>query len=143
MFGNADGNMINPPNPNRSYWLRTAEIGIPNQEALHLFWDLEIILGMAKDLPGDSQAAADALYTANAIVNVVHADDPDTVAKGRQISQDFFKKRSEYGYADHEVVATGHCHIDTAWLWPFDETKRKAARSWASQCTLMDEYPEV
>lgn len=33
----------------------------------------------------------------------------------------------------HQIFACGHCHIDTAWLWPYAETKRKIARSWASQ----------
>jgi alpha-mannosidase len=42
----------------------------------------------------------------------------------------------------HEVTAIGNCHIDTAWLWPYDETKRKAARSWATQCGLMDDFPD-
>ena len=40
------------------------------------------------------------------------------------------------------VYAIGHCHIDTCWLWPWAETKRKVARSWANQCDLMDRYPE-
>ncbi len=40
------------------------------------------------------------------------------------------------------VSAVGHCHIDTCWLWPWAETKRKVARSWSSQCDLMDRYPE-
>lgn len=80
---------------------------------------------MVNDLPQDSQASADALYTANAIVNAVHADDPSTIAKGRAISQAFFKSRSDFGCAEHEITATGHCHIDTAWLWTYDETKRK------------------
>jgi alpha-mannosidase len=31
---------------------------------------------------------------------------------------------------------------DTCWLWPWAETKRKVARSWANQCDLMDRYPE-
>lgn len=31
---------------------------------------------------------------------------------------------------------------DTAWLWPYDETKRKVARSWSTQVELMDRYPE-
>lgn len=31
--------------------------------------------------------------------------------------------------------------IDSAWLWPFDETKRKVARSWSTQLDLMDRYP--
>lgn len=40
------------------------------------------------------------------------------------------------------VVATGHAHIDTAWLWPVREAVRKVARSWSTQLALMDEYPE-
>ncbi len=40
------------------------------------------------------------------------------------------------------VYGIGHCHIDTCWLWPWEETKRKIARSWANQCDLMDRYPE-
>ena len=35
----------------------------------------------------------------------------------------------------------GHCHIDTAWLWPYAETRRKVARSWATQLELIDKYP--
>lgn len=40
------------------------------------------------------------------------------------------------------MYAIGHCHIDTCWLWPFAETKRKVARSWSNQCDLMDRYAE-
>ena len=29
----------------------------------------------------------------------------------------------------HRVVAVGHAHIDSAWLWPVRETIRKCARS--------------
>lgn len=34
--------------------------------------------------------------------------------------------------------AVGHCHIDTAWLWPYRETKRKIARSWSTQLELIN-----
>lgn len=40
------------------------------------------------------------------------------------------------------VYAIGNCHIDTCWLWPWAETKRKVARSWSNQCDLLDRYPE-
>ena len=33
-------------------------------------------------------------------------------------------------------------HIDTAWLWPFSVTQQKSARSWSTQCDLIDRYPE-
>src|SRR5690606_38055443 len=42
----------------------------------------------------------------------------------------------------HHVIATGHAHIDTAWLWPTAETVRKCTRTFASAVRLMDEYPE-
>jgi alpha-mannosidase len=42
----------------------------------------------------------------------------------------------------HEVAAIGHAHIDTAWLWPLAETRRKLVRTLRSQTRYMDEYPE-
>ncbi len=42
----------------------------------------------------------------------------------------------------HHIVATGHAHIDTAWLWPIRETIRKCTRTFASAVRLMDDYPE-
>lgn len=41
----------------------------------------------------------------------------------------------------HELTAIGHNHIDTAWLWPLEETHRKTLRSWTAQLRLMDRYP--
>jgi alpha-mannosidase len=40
------------------------------------------------------------------------------------------------------VGACGHAHIDTAWVWPMREAKRKVARSWASAARLAREYPD-
>ncbi|MFV0315915.1 MAG: alpha-mannosidase [Microthrixaceae bacterium] len=42
----------------------------------------------------------------------------------------------------HRLHAIGHAHIDTAWLWPMRETRRKCARTFSNQVRLMEEYPE-
>lgn len=42
----------------------------------------------------------------------------------------------------HTLATIGNCHIDSAWLWPYSETKRKVARSFSSQLKLMEDYPE-
>jgi alpha-mannosidase len=42
----------------------------------------------------------------------------------------------------HEVIAVGHAHIDTAWLWPLAETHRKTQRTFSTAVRYMDEYPE-
>lgn len=40
------------------------------------------------------------------------------------------------------VLAVGHAHIDLAWLWPIRQTRHKCVRTFATQCRLLDEYPE-
>ncbi|KAJ1565543.1 hypothetical protein HK405_012115 [Cladochytrium tenue] len=103
---------------------------------------------MAKDLSEDSQLSSDALYAANMIVNTLRRSDPTSVGRAKLISTEFFSRRSLPNTAHtawtarHVVTAVGNCHIDTAWLWPYAETKRKVARSFATQLSLMDKYPE-
>ena len=38
--------------------------------------------------------------------------------------------------------AAGHAHIDTAWLWPIRETRRKCIRSFSNVLRLMDRFPD-
>jgi alpha-mannosidase len=40
------------------------------------------------------------------------------------------------------IALTGHAHIDLAWLWPLDETRRKARRTFHTAVDLMERYPE-
>ena len=46
------------------------------------------------------------------------------------------------GKASTELSVLGHAHIDTAWLWPIAETKRKCVRTFSSAIRLMDSFPE-
>ena len=41
-----------------------------------------------------------------------------------------------------KLCLTGHAHLDLAWLWPLDESKRKARRTATTQLALMKRYPE-
>ena len=72
----------------------------------------------------------------------------ESIIKGRKIAQKYLgdKVDSAAVYdtnaAEPLVYGIGHCHIDTCWLWPWAETKRKIARSWSNQCNLLDQYPE-
>ena len=40
------------------------------------------------------------------------------------------------------IALTGHAHLDLAWLWPVEETRRKARRTFASVLGLMDRYDD-
>ena len=70
-----------------------------------------------------------------------------SILEGREIARKYIGDHvdsSKVYETDEEstVFAVGNCHIDTCWLWPFAETKRKVARSWSNQCNLLDRYPE-
>jgi alpha-mannosidase len=45
--------------------------------------------------------------------------------------------------SEGEVWLTGHAHIDLAWLWPLDETRRKARRTFHNVVSLIEKYPEL
>src|ERR1700682_3662716 len=46
-------------------------------------------------------------------------------------------KQSE---STHVITAVGHAHVDTAWLWPLREARRKCARTFSTALALMDKY---
>jgi alpha-mannosidase len=41
------------------------------------------------------------------------------------------------------LALTGHAHLDLAWLWPLEETRRKAKRTFASVLGLMNRYEDL
>lgn len=61
-------------------------------------------------------------------MDVFEVGNQDSIRAGLKIAEDYLggKRHSADVYNGGQqalVFATGHCHIDTAWLWPFDETK--------------------
>lgn len=149
MFGNgADGH----PDPNRYFRLNKAHLVVPNMDARRLFWDFWILGDAARELPGNSWQKHQARAVANKIMDVFDPDDPLTVLKGRKLAQellgkdidsdDVFDEYSNDKTKRVDVFSVGNCHIDTAWEWPFAETKRKIVRSWTTQIKIADEYPE-
>ncbi|KAI9720394.1 MAG: hypothetical protein M1812_002900 [Candelaria pacifica] len=150
MFGNpTGGDTIQPPDPNRSFQLAVADIVAVNLAARALFVDFWIIGDAAREFPEDSWESHEALQVTNAIMDVFikgHRSQ-ESILEGRKIARkylgDHVDSAKVYESDNQAIVyAVGHCHIDTCWLWPWAETKRKIARSWLNQCDLMDRYPE-
>lgn len=84
--------------------------------------------------------SCEALRVANEIINVVNVDDVSTFANGSKLADEYFQSNRGRN-SGFQLTAVGHCHIDTAWLWPYAETKRKCARSWSTQLRLIERYP--
>src|SRR5690625_367451 len=45
--------------------------------------------------------------------------------------------------ADVRVHIIGHCHIDLAWLWTWEETREVIKRDMRSVLAMMQDYPEM
>lgn len=41
-----------------------------------------------------------------------------------------------------DITAVGHAHLDVAWLWTLDQTRRKTERTFHNVIRLMEEFPE-
>ncbi len=121
-------------------------------------------LGGAPPPPSSEVAtiAAAALECGNTVSNILDPSDERSLVLALQMTLQFF--RSAALPASHatdplhpsytpgmgvlspvaavqQVTAVGHCHIDTAWLWPYRETRRKIVRSWSTQLRYMARYP--
>lgn len=148
MFGVGAGNAIFPPDPNRFFQLARAEICAVNVQARRLRLDIWIIGDAAKQLPEDSWEQHAAMDVANRIIDTFELNNQKTILQAREIAAGYIGNNVDSAkvYDSDQtplVYGIGHCHIDTCWLWPWAETKRKVARSWTSQCNLMEQYPEL
>jgi len=71
---------------------------------------------------------------------------PEQRERLRQVRVQFARElesiRTKYP-TEGGVWLTGHAHIDLAWLWPLEETRRKARRTFHNVVSLMGRYPEL
>src|SRR6185437_10225357 len=88
----------------------------------------------------DPTWAGELLYELNRVCNVWSEHDPATWDEAEAILAPLLERRN--ATVTHELSAVGHAHLDTAWLWPLAESRRKAVRTYATQLRLAQEYPD-
>ncbi|KXS98115.1 hypothetical protein AC578_9386 [Pseudocercospora eumusae] len=155
MFGNAPGgDSIQPPDPNRYFQLKTADLVAVNEDARALYYDFWIIGDAAREFSEDSWEEHYALQICNDIMDIFIKGNGsrEAIKECRKVAKKYVGEKVDgpevYDLTKDDplrevlVSGIGHCHIDTCWLWPWDETKRKVARSWSNQCDLLDRYAE-
>lgn len=85
------------------------------------------------------------------ITNIVQAQPADFSAsqlcfktlciQTEQPARESLADEKELTYIGLMDIVSIHIHTLSAWLWPYSESIRKCARSWASVLRLMDDYP--
>ncbi|MEM8745599.1 MAG: glycoside hydrolase family 38 C-terminal domain-containing protein, partial [Actinomycetota bacterium] len=133
-----DGRLASAP-PGPRYRFRRAELVLTDVEIEALVHDIDVADGLMRALPlGDPRRAA----MRAAIVAALDAF-PDVAAARSAIAPVLAPwPPRPGGDARHRIVATGHAHIDTAWLWPLRETVRKCTRTFASAVDLARRDPD-
>lgn len=128
-----------PPEP--LYVLRRAELGRFEPEVDQLAVELHAVIDLAVALPADAPQRARLFAALEACLAALRRDDVVGTASGaRRALAPVFEVGAAPG--SHRIVATGHAHLDTAWLWPVREARRKALRTFANAVHLLRRHPD-
>ena len=119
--------------------VETIRFGIFDAELWHLYLDARILIGLMKRIDEDSVRKSRIILALNNCINVF-SDDRENVSKARGCLKEELGKPTSA--SELNVSAIGHAHIDTGWLWPVRETVRKTARTFATQLSIIKNYPE-
>jgi alpha-mannosidase len=122
------------------YVIKKLALALKNVEVWELRADIGTLSGLMHELPIDSSRRAEILF---ALQRAIDATDPDDVAgtaaaARRELTEALSRPASA---SAHRIVAVGHAHIDSAWLWPVRETIRKCARTFSNVIQLADADP--
>ncbi|MDF2908344.1 MAG: alpha-mannosidase [Herbinix sp.] len=120
--------------------LMEAHIAICSQEMKALYYDFEVLLGLLSVLPDDCARVHSIIHSLNRASLVLNEYTEEEAVYAREILATELNKKG--GDASLTISAIGHAHIDLAWLWPLRETRRKAARTFATALLMLDQYPD-
>ena len=124
--------------PTPLYVLRQAEMAVSRPAVKALELDCRLLMELAAALPDRRSEITDALTECGRRLDPARIE--ETIGDARAALAPV-TQRPASGDA-HRISATGHAHIDTAWLWPLREARRKCARSFSTATSLMDVYPD-
>ncbi|PZE69611.1 glycoside hydrolase family 38 C-terminal domain-containing protein [Curtobacterium sp. MCBD17_021] len=123
------------------YRLRALEVVERDDTVWELQQDLWVLRGLMAELPTDGTRGADVLRVLERAADALDPDDvAGTAGDARAVLAEALAVPAS-GSA-HRAIAVGHAHIDSAWLWPVRETKRKCARTFSNVLDLMDRDPD-
>ncbi|MGO9876679.1 MAG: alpha-mannosidase [Acidimicrobiia bacterium] len=123
------------------YRLGLADLAIVRREVEALYFDMLVLVQLLDTLADDGPRAEQVLHALTSACDVIEEDDVvGSVSVARAELREELEHRT--GADAHRMSAIGHAHIDSAWLWPTRETKRKCARTFANALRLMQDYPE-
>ncbi|WP_196716983.1 alpha-mannosidase [Actinomyces trachealis] len=116
----------------------TAELVQVHDQVRALAADVDVLLGLARTLPEDSPRGWKVLLETSAALDQLDLTDvPGSAARVRTLLAPLLTVPA----APDTITlgAVGHAHIDSAWLWPIRETRRKVVRTMSNVLRLLED----
>ena len=124
------------------YTFRSADLAVRDDDVFALERDLWLLLDLVPELPEHSVRRAAVLLALEKAADLI--DPADVSGSATAVRAELAPAlASPAAASSHHAFGIGHAHIDSAWLWPVRETRRKVARTFANVLALMDRYPDM
>lgn len=147
-FAGADNEPVADPNARFRRTFIGLELVSRRELVKDFVFDLRTLCQLVERLPEASFRRGAIVHGLAAVYEVVpQVPEPGTpeywlpmLETAREIMRPLLEARN--GTSAPRAGLVGHSHMDTAWLWPMDETIRKCARTYSNALSLMEQYPE-
>ena len=122
------------------YPLRGADLAVRQPEVCSLVADVDLLIGLAAELPAEEPRRHHILQALERMLDRLDLQDiPGTAADAARELSDVLTRPA--AASAHTISAIGNAHIDTAWLWPLRETRRKVVRTVSNALALAETDP--
>ena len=129
------------------HYFKYADIAVMHPLVWEFYWDCRTAFSVWEQLEPNyapRRRLMELLHRAVLSVDMQHKDGPayyTSMAKAQRTLRNGLKA-FETSLGMGKLILTGQSHIDTAWLWPLRETRRKCGRTFSTMLNLMDRYPD-
>ncbi|MGW7366676.1 alpha-mannosidase [Streptomyces sp. NPDC054841] len=123
------------------YTFAGADLAVLDEDVWQLSLDMQVLRELMLELGEHEPRRHEIMHTLERALDTLDLDDiSGTAAVARAVLAAALSRPAHA--SAHTLSAVGHAHIDSAWLWPVRETKRKTARTFSNVTALAKEYPE-
>ncbi|MFJ3444444.1 alpha-mannosidase [Streptomyces sp. NPDC086081] len=123
------------------YTFRSADLAVLDEEVWHLDLDVQVLRELMLELGAHDPRRHEIAHALDRAMDLLDLDDVSGSAPAvREALKPVLSKPAHA--SAHTVSGVGHAHIDSAWLWPIRETKRKTSRTFSNVTSLAEEYED-
>ncbi|MGH3382833.1 MAG: alpha-mannosidase [Actinoallomurus sp.] len=124
------------------YRFGAADVAVLDEDVWHLRLDAEVLTELMRELSPHDPRRHEILRALERMLDALDIHDvAGTAAEARTALTEVLARPAHA--SAHTISATGHAHIDSAWLWPLRETQRKTSRTFSNVTALAKDYPEL